>query len=185
MGLITSFIPHPQPLCLDLAAAFPCACWLIRGWRLGVQRAQVSSFDLFWGLQSICPQMARVLPNLLQPQLYIQKWQRTSVLLPPKGFMHMLVQHLSCYLALYRHYGYLAGGHHRISCWRWFGTGRCQRKPHPEGMHMSACENQRHCVGQVPLGTQTPQAIRWKCSLLENAFCSPEILPTHKDSLLP
>lgn len=44
MGLITSFIPHPpQPLCLDLAAAFPCACWLIRGWRLGVQRAQVSS----------------------------------------------------------------------------------------------------------------------------------------------
>lgn len=91
---------------------------------------------LFRGLQSSYPQMAQVLPNRLQPLAWIQKLQRTPVLLPPKDFMHMSVQHLSCYLALYRHHGCLAGGHHCISCWGWFGTGRCQRAPCPEGLHV-------------------------------------------------
>lgn len=40
---VLSQISSPTHHNLDLAAAFPRASWLIRGWRLGVQRAQVSS----------------------------------------------------------------------------------------------------------------------------------------------
>lgn len=174
MGLITSFIPHPpQPLCLDLAAAFPLSL-VLAGWSEGEgwgSREHRSAPRL--GLAEQLPSSGTSPPKPSAASSLHSEMTKNIRAAASKGFYAYVsavsamlfgtvqTSQLPCrWTSLYFLLGVAWYGQVPKGAPSWEAAHVCMWKP-------------GHCITSVHTN-------RWKCSLLENAFYSPEILPTIK-----